>query len=166
MNVGLAGMGQTMRVASARSSAVTALVGRSLGLLVAVAFLLAALSGNSFAVHVGMTSMTSEPLAVADAASGSAGHTAAAAQDVRAAAADSAVPPGGSDLMHLMHLLGACTAVLAGAVLLLRQRLWGREPADGYLPDAAPSRLVTPNPRGAWCPPPPSPPTSSAVVRT
>lgn len=155
-----------MTAASTRLNAVTAPVGRLLGLLVAAAFLLAALTGNSFAVHVGMTSMSAATVVGADTTPHAVAGAPADRHDVRAASADPAVLSAGSDLQHLMHLVGACLAVLAGAVLLLLLPRWGRDPADGYLSDTTPTRLFTPALRRSWSPPPPSPPTSSPVIRT
>jgi hypothetical protein len=72
----------------------------------------------------------------------------------------------GSDAQHLMHLIGACLAVLAAAALLLRLLLQGRSLLGSYPAVIAVPRPLTPRRGGSWSPPPPSPPTSSPVIRT
>lgn len=161
-------MAQMMDARSVFGSSAAAPSGRLPALLAAAAFLLAAVTGNSFALHVGMTSSPPEAAVAVDSISDAAAGTVA----VLDAGVGDVLPdtpvlmPVGSDAQHLMHLLGACLAVLAAAALCLRlcalvRALLGGHPAVTALP-----RLVAPRPTGSWCPPPPCPPTSSPVIRT
>jgi hypothetical protein len=161
-------MRQVMNAATARWSRSAAPSGRLPALLAAAAFLLAALTGNSFSLHVGMTANASEVAVAVDRVSDAvAGSGAVFGPGVGDVSHDAAAPmPVGSDAQHLMHLIGACLAVLAAAALFLRlfsqgPALLGSHPAVTALP-----RLLTPPPGGSWSPPPPSPPTSSPVIRT
>lgn len=147
----------------------SALSGRLLLMLAAAAFVIATLTGNSFSMHVGM------------AATASADHVAGALDRVPHVAAEAATPPAsvssemsdraapvtaGSDPQHLMHLIGACLAVLAAAAVLIwlstvRRALMGGHPAVTGVP-----RATAPTLASSWSPPAPSPPTSSPVIRT
>lgn len=143
--------------------------GRLLALLAAAAFLIAALTGNSFSLHVGMTADASESTVAADRVTHAVAGSGAVLERVHEVAPDAAMPmpmPVGSDAQHLMHLIGACLAVLAVAALLLRVLFQGRSLLGGHLAVTAPSRSLIPRAGGSWSPPPPSPPTSSPVIRT
>lgn len=141
--------------------------GRLLALLAAAAFLLAALTGNSFSLHVGVTASAPEAAIAVDGVTDAVAGTGAVLDRVGDVAPDApALAPVGSDAQQLMHLIGACLAVLAAAALflclfvLVRARL-GSHPAVTAFP-----RLLAPRPAGLWSPPPPSPPTSSPRIRT
>lgn len=161
------GMGPVMNVGCLRSSCLTAPVGRLLAVLVAAAFLLTVLTGNSFALHAGMTA-GSPGVAVAgdhlsDAVAGMSG-LAEVEDDV--ASDVPAVMQVGHDVQHLMHLIGACLAVLAAAAVLLWLVSLARALTGGYSAVTAQPRLVSRIDTGAWSPPPPSAPRSSPVIRT
>ena len=141
--------------------------GRLLGLLAAAAFLVAALTGNSFSLHVGLTAGAGESTVAADRATGAVAGSGAVLERVHEVAPATAAPmPAGSDAQHLMHLIGACLAVLAAAALLLRLILQRRSLLGGHPAVIAVPRTLTPRRGGSWSPPPPSPPTSSPVIRT
>lgn len=160
-------MGRGMNAATVPQSRSAAPVGRLVAVLAAAAFLLAALTGNSFSLHVGMTDMAPAATTAADLSdtpAASAGVTSSARDATGHASADAATPmPIGSDAQHLMHLLGACLAVIAAAALLL---LVSRVPGGGYLAVAAVPRLDAVPAQREWSPPALSPPTSSPVIRT
>lgn len=156
-----------MDTGPACSSCSAAPGGRLLGLLAAAAFLLAALTGNSFSLHVGMTADASESTVAADMATNAVAGSSAVLERVHEVAPATAMPmPVGSDAQHLMHLVGACLAVLAAAALLLRLLLQGRSLLGSYPAVIAVPHPLTPRRGGSWSPPPPSPPTSSPVIRT
>lgn len=139
-------------------------------LLAAVAFLLAVSTGNSLSLHVGMATMApTAPTIAADVDDTSAPRAAmtSALPDVDGEASmDPALSiPMSPDAQHLMHLLGACLAVVAAA-LLLSLLLFIRVVGGSYTGVAAVPRLVTPTAVSAWSPPALSPPTSSPVIRT
>lgn len=160
---------RVMDAGTARWSCSAAPSGRLLALLAAAAFLLAALTGNSFSLHVGMTSGPSESTVAANRVTNAVAGSGAVLERVHEVAPDAAMPmpmPVGSDAQHLMHLVGACLAVLAVAVLLLRLLFLGRSLLGGHLAGTAHSRSLVPRAGGSWFPPPPSPPTSSPVIRT
>lgn len=155
-----------MDTGPARSSCSAAPAGRLLGLLAAAAFLFAALTGNSFSLHVGMTADAPESTVAADTVTNAAAGSGTVLERVREMAPDAAMPMTvGSDAQHLLHLIGVCLVVLAAAALFLRLLLLGRSLLDG---DPAVTALPRPNlrPGGSWSPPPPSAPTSSPVIRT
>jgi hypothetical protein len=77
-----------------------------------------------------------------------------------------ALMPVGSDAQQLLHVVGACLAVLVAAALLMRLLLLSRTLGAGYPAVTALPRLVTLPSLGSWSPPPLSPPTSSPVIRT
>lgn len=162
-------MGGGMNAATVPESRSAAPVGRLVAVLAAAAFLLAALTGNSFSLHVGMTDTAPAATIAAglsDTPAASAGITSSARDATGHASADAATPmPIGSDAQHLMHLLGACLAVVAAAALLL-MLLVSRVPGGGYLAVAAVPRLAAMPARREWSPPALSPPTSSPVIRT
>ena len=141
-----------------------------MGLLAAAAFLLAGLTGNSLSLHVGMTTMAPGAATAADVEVMPAplvAVTSAFPEAVGDASADPATPmPISSKAHHLMHLLGACMAVVAAAALLLSLHFRSRVVSGSYAAGIAVPRLVTPTALGAWCPPALSPPTSSPVIRT
>lgn len=156
-----------MDTGPARWSCSAAPSGRLLGLLAAAAFLCAALTGNSFSLHVGMTAGAPEFTVAADRVTNAFVGSGDVLERVHELAPDTAMPmPVGSDAQHLMHLIGACLAVLAAAVLLLRLLLQGRSLLGSYPAVIAVPRPLTPRRGGWWSPPPPSPPTSSPVIRT
>jgi hypothetical protein len=161
-------MGQVMNAGTARwTYSAAAPSGRFLAVVAAAAFLIAGLTGNSFSLHVGMTASASEAAFAVDRAADAVAGTGAGSNAVSDAAPDATAPMTvGSDALHLMHLIGACLAVLAAAASFLRlfsqaRALLGSHPAVTALP-----RPLTPPPGGSWSPPPPSPPTSSRVIRT
>jgi hypothetical protein len=150
------------------SSAVRA--GRLVGLLAATAFLLAALTGNSLSLHVGMTPMTPAAATGAEIDHKPAPAVAApsaAPEIVGDASGDPGTPLAiNSKVHHLMHLVGACMAVVAAAALLMSLLFRSRVAGGGYAACIAVPRLVAPTALGALCPPALSPPTSSPVIRT
>lgn len=164
-------MGPEMNAATAPWSSSAAPAGRLVALLAAAAFLLAGLTGNSFSLHVGMTTMAPAATAAADVddkPAALAAMTSALPEVIGKASADPVTPmPISSDAQHLMHLLGACLAIVAAGMLLLVSLLGFRRAPGGGLPAvAAVTRLVTAVPRSAWRPLALSPPTSSPVIRT
>lgn len=164
----MSGMRHMMDALTARWSCTAALPGRFLALLAAAAILIAALTGNSFSLHGGMAASAYESsVAAADRLTDVRAASEAVIASVHEGAPDAAMPmPVGSDAQHLMHLIGACLAVLAAAALLLRLLFRGRSLRGGYAAGTAPSRPLVPSGGGSWSPPPPSPPTSSPVIRT
>jgi len=161
-----------MNAATAPWSSSAAPAGRLVALLAAAAFLLAGLTGNSFSLHVGMTTMAPAATTAADVddkLSALAAMPSGLPALIGKTSADPVTPmPSSSDAQHLMHLLGACLAIVAaGMLLLLVSLLATRRTHGGGLPAvAAVTRLVTPVPRSAWRPRALSPPTSSPVIRT
>lgn len=153
-----------MNAETARWTCSAAPSGRLLAVFAAAAFLLAGLTGNSFSLHVGMTSSAHVAAVAVDHVDDDTAWTPAVLEVARG---ESAAPVSvGSDGQRLMHLIGACLAVLALAVLLLRLLLWSRFPETGYPSLTALPRIVRPLPDGSWTPPPPVPPRSSPVIRT
>lgn len=169
MNVGTLGMPREMnRVRPPRSSP-PVLGGRLVALLTLAVVLLGSLTGNAFSMHVGMDMGSSVPgVTQAENLSGVvAAEAATIAESGRHLIADVAGPmvPNSSDAQHLMHLVGACLALLAAAVVLLLSVLRRRLDRHG---DSAPLlsygiTLLTP---ATWVPPSLDPPTSSPVIRT
>lgn len=158
---------RVMDAGPARWSCSTAPTGRLLALLAAAAFLLATLAGNSFSLHVGMTAGTSESTVAAGMVTKAVAGSGVVLERVHEVAPATAIPMSvGSDAQHLMHLIGACLAVLAAAALLLRLLLHRRWLVGGHPAVIAVPRPRTPRRGGSWSPPPPSPPTSSPVIRT
>ncbi|GAB2750459.1 hypothetical protein GCM10027273_31400 [Nocardioides pakistanensis] len=156
-----------MDTGPARSSFAASPSGRLLALLAAAAFLLAALTGNSFPLHVGMTAGAPESTVAADMVTNALAGSGAVLERVHKVAPATAMPmPVGSEAQHLMHLVGACLAVLAAAALLLRLLLQRRSLLGSHPAVIAVPRPLTPRRGGLWSPPPPSPPTSSPVIRT
>lgn len=136
--------------------------GRLLALVAAAAILLAALSGNSFSLHAGMSTMADDLATVADEV-----VHAGVTGDVGEATAGPATPlPLGSDAQHLLHLLGACLAVVAAATLALLWLLQRGRPSGGYPAVTAVPRPVPAPEVAERRPPALSPPTSSPVIRT
>lgn len=160
-------MRQVMKAGTARWTCSAAPLRRLLGLFAAAAFLFAGLTGNSFSLHVGMTASASEAAVAVDRAAVAGAGTGAGSNAVSDATPDATAPmPVGTDAQHLMHLIGACLAVLATAASFLRlfsqaRALLGSHPVVTALP-----RPLTPRPGGSWSPPPLAPPTSSPVIRT
>lgn len=160
-----------MNAASEPWSSSAAPAGRLVALLAAAGFFLAGLTGNSFSLHVGMTTMAPAAVTAADVDDKQAALAAETSALPEAAGEASADPmplmPISSDAQHLMHLLGACLAIVAAGLLLLVSLLATRRTRGGGLPAvAAVTRLVSPVPRSAWRPLALSPPTSSPVIRT
>lgn len=160
-------MGQVMNAGTARWTCSAAPSGRLLAILAAGAFLVAALTGNSYSLHVGMTTSVPEAAVAVDGVSDAVGVTGSIVEGVGDVAPDAAAPmPVGSDAQQLMHLIGACLAVLAAAALFLRLFFQGRALLGSHPAVTALPRPLTTPPGGSWSPPPPSPPTSSPVIRT
>lgn len=132
-------------------------------------FVLMGASGDDvFARHVGMSASSSATgTEVADV------DRPAAASGARPAAGDgrSARPGqsngGGEDAAHVLHLLGACVAILCAGVLYLRSRGWWLRSTRATA--ALPRRLAFP---ASWLagvrrgPPRLDPPRFSPVIRT
>ena len=163
---------------------------RLLILFAVVPYLLGVLNGNLFALHVGLTAAPS-PTAPASVAEQAPASTAPGPpQDAKqrttawgpASLSDTSVhmgPPASSASqerpaqgplsprgMHLLHLLGACMAVLLAAIALLFTRFEAaRAAADGLLTRPASAGVIPSVTRFAWRPPPLWPPTSSPVIR-
>lgn len=161
------GMGPEMNIGCLRSSRLTAPVGRLLAILVAAAFLLTVLTGNSFAMHVGMTAGAPDAAVSGDLLSDAAAATSGVV-DVRGDVPGQAVAvlQVGHDVQHLMHLIGVCLAVLAAAAVLLWLVSRARALTGGYSAVTAQPCSVPRAGAGAWSPPPPSPPRSSPAIRT
>ena len=132
-------------------------------------FVLMGASGDDvFARHVGMSGSS---FATATTVAG--GDRPAAASDARPAVGDvrSARPGqengGGDDAAHVLHLLGACLAILCAGVMFLRSRGWWLRSARATA--ALPLPLVFP---ASWLacvrrgPPRLDPPRFSPVIRT
>jgi hypothetical protein len=164
-------MWPVMNAATVRSSS-SALIGRLVALLAAAAFLMAGMTGNAFSLHVGMTTMTSSAAApvTADFSEPNAATTATslAVADVAGDDPVTAETPasGSADGQRLMHLLGACLAVIAAAVALLALRSLCRLVGGSCTGIAARPVSVVPFRGGVWSPPPLSPPSVSPVIRT
>ena len=167
MNVGTLGMPREMnRVRPPRSSP-PVLGGRLVALLTLAVVLLGSLTGNAFSMHVGMDMGPSVSVKQAENLSGVvAAEAATVAESGRHLVADVAGPmvPNSSDAQHLMHLVGACLALLAAAVVLLPLLLrhLGRRCDAAPLPSYGMNLLTF----AAWVPPSLDPPTSSPVIRT
>lgn len=160
-------MAPVMFVDAARRNRSTASMGRLLALFVAVAFVLTMLTGNSFALHVGMTAGSPPATASADPVSDVvAGMPGVADLSDEGSGDAAALMPVSSDLQHLIHLIGACLAVLAVAAMLARLLFLNRALTGGLPAVTALPRPLMRAGTGEWLPPPPSPPTSSPVIRT
>lgn len=160
-----------MNAAAAPWSSSAAPAGRLVALLAAAAFVLAGVTGNSFSLHVGMTAMApaaSTVAGVADSPTTLAAVTSASPAVIGEGSAEPATPmPSSSDAQHLMHLLGACLAIVAAGLLFLISLLTARQAPGAAFPAlTAVTRRVSPVPRAAWRPLALSPPTSSPVIRT
>lgn len=144
--------------------------GRLVALLAMTMVLLASSTGNSFSMHVGMTMKSSATgVAQSDHMAGPvAGEASAVAEAARAPLADAPEPivPTSSDAHHLMHLVGACLALLATAALLLPLLLLGRILDLRHSAAVTAPRLVSMLTPPSWTPPTLNPPTSSPVIRT
>ena len=163
------GMHWAMNRVRAPRSSPPVLGGRLVALLTLSVVLLGSVTGNAFSLHRGMDMGSSVPAAAhaANPSGDAAAEVATIAEAGGHLVAQVAGPmlPSSSDAQHLMHLVGACLALLAGAVLLLL--LLVRRPPDRH-GDAAPSAsygidLLT---HPTWVPPSLDPPTSSPVIRT
>jgi hypothetical protein len=139
------------------------------GCVMAALFVLTGVSGDDvFARHVGM--MASAPAVMPEAPRDT--DRAVTTETLRQVTGDglsarSSHPPGDGDgSAHLMHLLGACLAVLAFSLLLLCRgswALWTRaKRALRPRPPSAAQWIATV--RGS--PPPITPPRTSPVIRT
>lgn len=169
MNVGTLGMPREMsRVRGPRSSPPVQ-GGRFVALLTLAVVLLGSLTGNAFSMHVGMDmGSSSSGVTHADNLSGvMAAEVATIAESGRHLVTEAAglMVPTSSEAQHLMHLVGACLALLAAAVGLLLMLLWRH--VDRHL-DVVPlpsygMNLLT---SAMWVPPSLDPPTSSPVIRT
>lgn len=142
--------------------------GRLVALLTLSVVLLGSLTGNAFSMHVGMD-MSSSVSGVTRAENPSgvvAAEVASIAESGRHLVADVAGPmvPTNWDAQHLMHLVGACLALLAAAVVL-HLLLRGRH-LDRHDPAPLPSYGITLLTPATWVPPSLDPPTSSPVIRT
>ncbi|MFP5253530.1 MAG: hypothetical protein ACLGH4_07010 [Actinomycetes bacterium] len=159
-----------MNGAPAQWSSPSAQGGRLVALLVLAVVLLASLTGNSFSMHIGMAMSSAAPgLAHVDHSDGpAAGEASTGAISGARTFLDAWRPMEllGSDAHHLMHLVGACLALLAGAAILLALRFLCRV-LDLRHPAAAttPSLVGRPTPP-SWTPPALDPPTSSPVILT
>lgn len=114
----------TMTRATAACSP-SALGGRLVGLLVLAVIVLGAVAGSSFSTHVGMSTAAS---GVSDRHQDHAGVPAAASPQAKAdePAGVAAPVPTSAETHHLMHLLGACLALLVLALVLpVLRRLCG-----------------------------------------
>jgi len=158
-----------MKVARAPWSSPPALGGRLAALLTLSVVLLGSLTGNAFSMHVGMAMGSSvSGVTQAEHLSGVvAAEGATVAESGRHLVADAAGPmvPTSSDAQHLMHLVGACLALLAAAIgllLMLLRRHVGRHLDIVLLPSYGMNLL----PSAMWVPPSLDPPTSSPVIRT
>jgi len=158
-----------MNGAHAPWSSPPALGGRLVALLTLSVVLLGSLTGNAFSMHVGMdmgssVSGVTQPQNLSGVV---AAEVVTVAESGRHLVADAAGPmvPTSSDAQHLMHLVGACLALLAAAVVLLMVLL--RRHVDRHL-DVVPLPSYGMNlPTSAmWVPPSLDPPTSSPVIRT
>lgn len=168
--------------------------GRLWVMLAVAPFVLGVLSGNVFALHAGMASLrpslsvptataseASAPLVVVgtpsraqdpQATAATTGGTLTVAQVAKQAPAGRGTHPPTAQLpasprgWHLLHLVGACMAVLMAAVALLGGLVQARRTVYDLLlrrlPLAWPCSAAR---RFAWRPPPLWPPTSSPVVR-
>ncbi|GAB3028855.1 hypothetical protein GCM10011376_15330 [Nocardioides flavus (ex Wang et al. 2016)] len=140
--------------------------------VMAALFVLMGASGDDvFARHVGMSASSSELLAES---SGVGAATATTERPGDRATAGVAPVHGTGDTTvdgrgaaHVLHLLGACVAVLVAGVLLLRARglcRWARRATSALSPRVAlPAPWLAGLRRG---PPRLSPPRSSPVIRT
>jgi hypothetical protein len=159
-------MGQVMNAGTMRWSCWAASSGRLLALVAAGAFLIAALTGNAFSLHLGMTASASDTAVAVDTFSHAAAVAGPLSDGVGDVASDASAPmPAGSHAQHLMHLIGACLAVI-GIAVLVWVLIWGRIAGPGHPFVTAIPRLVGPPPVGSWRPPPLVPPRSSPVIRT
>ncbi len=153
--------GTALAMSSAPTS-IAAFLPRAQGRLVVLgglaAFLAATLTGNVFALHAGMAGMADGGAQSAAAASGPADLTG------DPPAADG--PPAGGQGQHLLHVVGACMAIGAAGVILLRALAQLAGPRGSALalaqPWTAPPLSTRTRSRRA---PPLKPPTSS-VMRT
>ena len=143
--------------------------GPLVALLTLAVVLLGSLTGNAFSMHAGMEmhSSVSGALQAENPSSVVAAEVATVAESGRHLIADVAGPmlPTSSDAQHLMHLVGACLALLAAAVVLILsvlQRHLDRHGDSAPLPSYG-ITLLTP---ATWVPPSLDPPTSSPVIRT
>ena len=165
---GALGMGSVMRVACpSRSRTTVAVVGPAV--LATAVFVIAALAGNLFSLHVGSQTAaaaieraTSHSVVQQAQTGGTTSGGTVELKDANAQQPSSPLPMD-SHGQHLMHLLGACMAVLAAIVLLwlpigLRFR--------GPIVQSATRFLVTQTTLPSWTPPPLVPPRSSPVIRT
>jgi len=161
------GMRSEMSGAPSPCSSPPAPGGRLIALLSLAVVLLAGLTGNSFSMHAGMsTKASATSVAQMDHVPGPvAAKTSIGAGTGSLAGAPKPMLPMSSDAQHLMHVLGACLALLAAALLLpllLVSRLLVRSRAAAV---TAP-RLVSLATPVRWTPSALDPPTSSPVIRT
>ena len=169
MNVGTLGMPWEMNRVRAPRSSPPVLGGRLIALLALSVVLLGSLTGNAFSLHVGMDMGSSVP---------GAAHAAKPSGDVAADGAAviesgkhlvkdvaGSMLPTSADAQHVMHLLGACLALLAAALVLLLLVL-RRHPDRDHDAAVLPPRGVNPLSCATWIPPSLDPPTSSPVIRT
>lgn len=143
---------------------------RMLAVMAVTAWLATALTGNVRALHLGaehqpgatVTGASLLPTAVDPST-----ETAPAPVLAPMAAPAEATPPHGTG-QHMLHLLGACLGMLAGAsaILPLLLRWAGFSDRARSRPPGVTRALSPAVQRGAWRPPPLSPPTSSPVLRT
>lgn len=168
MNVGTLGTPREMNRVRVPRNSPPVLGERLVALLTLAVVLLGSLTGNAFSMHVGMDMGPSVSVKQAENLSGVvAAEAATVAESGRHLVADVAGPmvPTSSDAQHLMHLVGACLALLAAAVvllLLLPRRYLGRHCDAAPLPSDGMNLLTF----AAWIPPSLDPPTSSPVIRT
>lgn len=167
-------MPREMNRVSAPRSSPPGLGGRLFALLTLAVVLLGSLTGNAFSMHVGMDRGPSVSVKQAENLSGvAAAEAPTLAESGRHLVADVAdvaevagpMVPTSSDAQHLMHLVGACLALLAAAavlLLLLPRRHRGRHGDAAPLPSCGMNLLTF----ATWIPPSLDPPTSSPVIRT
>lgn len=163
------GMGAMMNAVTRSRSCASVPSGRLPLVLAAAAFVLAALSGNSFSLHIGMaaTAGAHDVAPGLDRASHVVAKTATTLTSVPGKLSDRGGPmTAGSDPQHVMHLVGACLAVLAAAAVLRWLTLVRRALTGGYPAVTGAPRPPAPVLARSWSPPAPSPPTSSPVIRT